>query len=159
MKTFLDVAGNKVDFSFLPHSFPEEARHVLVICRYAGGWLLTRHKKRGLEFPGGKLEAGETLEAAARREVYEETGAAIDELLPIAEYRVSDPKGAFVKVVFYSQVEQLEEKSDYLETAGPVVVHGDLASLRFNKEYSFIMKDQVMAECLKQIAKWDEIKE
>ena len=41
----------------------------LVICRFFDQWLLTRHKERGWEFPGGKREPGETLEVAAFREV------------------------------------------------------------------------------------------
>ncbi len=52
----------------------------MVICQYEKGWLLTNHKTRGFEFPGGKVEQGESLEEAARREVYEETGAILGEL-------------------------------------------------------------------------------
>ncbi len=152
MKTFLDIAGNKVELSFSQHAFQEEARHVLVICQFGDDWLLTHHKTRGLEFPGGKMEEGESLEDTAFREVYEETGAQISELTKIGEYRVTDPKGTFVKAVFLGRVEQLNEKSDYLETDGPVVVNGDILKLRFSPEYSFIMKDQVIEECIKRLA-------
>ena len=48
---------------------------MFVICRFYQQWLLTKHKIRGWEFPGGKKEEGETLEEAAIREVEEETGA------------------------------------------------------------------------------------
>lgn len=153
MKTFFDIVGNKVELSLSSQSFQEKVMHVLVICQLGNDWILTRHKKRGLEFPGGKVEAGETLEAAARREVYEETGAILSELLRLGEYRVLDPKGAFVKAVFYGRVKQIKQKSDYLETDGPVAIKSDILSLRFGKEYSFIMKDQVIEECLKQIEK------
>jgi 8-oxo-dGTP diphosphatase len=78
MKTFLDKNGNKVELSFSEHAFDEPARHVLVICQYEGEWLLTKHKMRGFEFPGGKMEAGESLEDTAYREVYEETGLTIE---------------------------------------------------------------------------------
>lgn len=153
MKTFFDIVGNKVELSFTPKSFQKKARHVFIICRFGDDWILTRHKKRGLEFPGGKVEAGETLEAAAHREVYEETGAILSELIRMGEYRVLDPKGSFVKAVFYGKVKQLHPKSDYLETDGPVAIRNDLLSRRFGKEFSFIMKDQVIEECLKQIEK------
>jgi 8-oxo-dGTP diphosphatase len=152
MRTFLDLAGNKIELAFFRHAFPEEARHVLVICQYQGQWLLTRHKTRGLEFPGGKMEAGETLEEAARREVYEETGANLGELTEIGEYRVSDQEGPFVKAVFYGMAESLNDKGDYMETNGPVLVKGDILTLRRGPEYSFIMKDQVIEECIYRIA-------
>jgi 8-oxo-dGTP diphosphatase len=48
-------------------------------------------------------------------------------------------------------VKQINEKSDYLETNGPVVVKGDILKLRFSTEYSFIMKDKVIEECIKRL--------
>jgi 8-oxo-dGTP diphosphatase len=120
-----------------------------VICQYENDWILTKHKQRGLEFPGGKVEVGETLEEAARREAYEETGAILGELTFLLVYRVSDRNGAFVKAVFFANVERVEKTNSYFETNGPVVVKGNLIEKRFNEEYSFIMKDQVMEESIK----------
>jgi 8-oxo-dGTP diphosphatase len=151
MKTFLDITGNKVELSFSKQTFQEEANHVLVICQYKDEWILTNHKVRGLEFPGGKMEEGETIEETARREVYEETGALIGELIRIGNYRISDLKGTFVKAVFWGKIEKINVKDDYLETNGPVAVKGDMLKLRFGNEYSFIMKDQVIEECIKQV--------
>jgi len=37
-------------------------------------WLMVRHNVRGWELPGGKIQNGETVENAAIRELYEETG-------------------------------------------------------------------------------------
>jgi 8-oxo-dGTP diphosphatase len=152
MKTFLDKNGNKVELSFSEHAFDEPARHVLVICQYEGEWLLTNHKMRGFEFPGGKMEAGESLEDTAYREVYEETGARLNELIKIGEYKVTDSKGSFVKAVFWGKVKSMILKSDYLETNGPILVDGDILKLRFGSEYSFIMKDQVIEECINKLA-------
>ena len=48
-------------------------------------------------------------------------------------------------------MESLEKKEDYLETEGPVLVGGDLLSLRMQDRYSFIMKDKVIEKVLTKI--------
>lgn len=50
----------------------------LITCRQAGA-----HLGGYWEFPGGKREAGETFEACARREVFEELGVAITTPRPL----------------------------------------------------------------------------
>lgn len=159
MMRFLDENGKPVELSFSPNAFEEKAKHVLVICQYGEGWLLTNHKKRGLEFPGGKIESGETLEEAAQREVYEETGAILAELKFIAEYKFTDPIKSFVKSVFWGKVNRVEETTSYHETNGPVIVNGDILQQRFGGQFSFIMKDQVVEQCVQLIQKFQNEKE
>lgn len=159
MKEFLDEFGNKVVLSLTTNAFQQKAKHVLVICQLKEAWYLTNHKVRGLEFPGGKVEQGESLTDAAHREVYEETGAIIDELLQIGEYRVTNEKNSFVKAVFWSKIKTIDNTNNYYETNGPVVVKGDILRLRFGEEYSFIMKDEVIQECIKHIDKLQNEKE
>ncbi|CAH2717577.1 Putative 8-oxo-dGTP diphosphatase YtkD [Neobacillus rhizosphaerae] len=151
MIRFLDDNGNKVELTFSQNRFQVESKHVLVICQFEDGWLLTKHKQRGIEFPGGKRESGETLEEAARRETYEETGAILADLNYLAQYMVYDEMDPFVKTVFWGKVKRVAETSSYYETNGPVIVNGDLLQLRFGEEYSFIMKDQVVGECVNYI--------
>jgi 8-oxo-dGTP diphosphatase len=153
MKEFYDNLGNKVELSFSTNAFEKNAKHVLVISQYKGAWYLTHHKVRGLEFPGGKVEEGESLEEAARREVYEETGAKVDELSQIAEYKVTEGKDSFVKAVFWGKIKSISKTNNYYETNGPIVVEGDILQLRFGDEYSFIMKDEVISACIKYINK------
>jgi len=142
---FYDANGNKVYISFEKNAFSIEPRHVLVICRYKEKWLLTDHPNRGLEFPGGKLEAGETVEEAAAREVYEETGGIIETLDYIGEYYVEDKRNVpFVKAVLYAKVCTLKEKQDFMETNGPILKEETLLGELVNPEYSFIMKDKVV---------------
>lgn len=149
MKEFTDVNGHKVQFLFEPSSFPEEVGHVLVICKYENKWLLTNHKTRGWEFPGGKVEIGESLEAAACREVWEETGASIKELTPLGSYKVTDSKGFFIKKVFFGIIKGLERKTNYLETNGPLLIREErLLKERFECHYSFIMQDRMIELCL-----------
>ena len=151
MLEFFDQQNNKVYLSFKKGAFSIEPRHVIVICRFQGKWLLTNHPQRGLECPGGKLENCETIEQAAIREVYEETGAVVQKPAFIGEYMVEDVQnGPFVKAILFSDIIKLEQKTDYLETLGPVLVEGDLASKVNSKEYSFIMKDLVVPTALKQ---------
>lgn len=151
MKEFRDTNGNKVELSFTRDSFSEMQGHVLAICMHEGKWLLTKHGQRGLEFPGGKVEKGETLEEAARREVLEETGAVLEDLHWIAEYRVTSPGDSFVKAVFFCKTKDMQVRETYFETCGPKLVDGDLEQLRFGEEYSFIMKDDVVGECMKRV--------
>ncbi|PLR79433.1 nucleoside triphosphatase YtkD [Bacillus sp. V3-13] len=150
MEEFHDQNGQPVRLSFEPNQFSLPSRHVLVICRFQDKWLLTSHKIRGLEFPGGKAERGETLEEAARREVFEETGALLQSLHYLGEYEVGG-KTPFVKTIFYGIVERIEEKETCCETNGPVLFSGPLLKARFKEEYSFIMKDNVIARSLLEI--------
>lgn len=62
-----------------PHRRPPTVEAAVVAVHRRGRWLVQRRPPRGLlgglwELPGGKLEPGETAEAAARRELAEETG-------------------------------------------------------------------------------------
>lgn len=153
METFLDYDGDTVRLAFKKDSFSKPAKHVLAICRYKGQWLLTKHKQRGLEFPGGKVEAGETLEEAVRREVLEETGAILGKVEFIGEYEVESPVGSFVKAIFCGEVEELQKNTHYYETEGPQLEGQDLLGKRFGKEFSFIMKDLVVEKSIEYIEK------
>ena len=151
MKTFKDIYGNIVSLSFSNHSFEKDARHVFVICTYENRWVLTKHKKRGLEFPGGKVEEGETLEQAAKREVLEETGGVVDSLSFIAQYEVFGNEEHFVKNVYYAKISSFQEQNHYFETDGPVLIEELIINQLMLEEYSFIMQDEVVRECLQYI--------
>lgn len=151
MIEFEDVCGNRVRLAFGKHAFSVPPRHVLVICRYQNKWLLTRHKERGLEFPGGKAEEGETIEEAAVREVFEETGAVINELRYLGEYEVCTGKEHFVKAIFYGEADKILDRAGDYETEGPVLIEGNILEMRFGPDFSFIMKDQVIEKSLQRI--------
>jgi A/G-specific adenine glycosylase len=80
----------------LPRSVrPAHRPHVrgaVVALRRGDRWLVQRRPPTGLlgglwEFPGGKIEPGESPDVAARRELREETGAAAGPLAPVAVVR------------------------------------------------------------------------
>lgn len=151
MNTFNDYYNNTVTFSFSDHPFSKEPKHVLVITRIGHQWLLTHHKTRGLEFPGGKVEKGETAAEAAIREVKEETGGNVDHLLYLGQYYVDGKADQIVKNVYLADVAQLIEQGTYFETYGPVLVDRLPEELKTDERYSFIMKDEVVALALQFI--------
>lgn len=151
MKTFHDYYNNEVKLSFQDHPFTNDPKHVWVICKHNGRWLLTKHRDRGLEFPGGKVEDGESAEQAARREVMEETGGHVSELMYVGQYFVNGKAGNIAKNVYFASVHKLDEKSNYFETEGPVLLEQLPDNLLVNPEFSFMMKDEVLPLSLEQI--------
>ncbi|CAM4167871.1 NUDIX domain-containing protein [Lacicoccus alkaliphilus] len=115
MKEFTDFYGRKVTFT---EALLDGTHHVLAIPKLNREYLFTRHKVRGVEFPGGKMEAGETLEEAVKRELFEETGASVERLKFAGTYTVHAEK-PFNKAVFYIEVADLTFKCEYMETHGP----------------------------------------
>lgn len=65
--------------------------YAVIAARHGDGWILCRHRDRQTwEIPAGHIESGETAEEAARRELFEETGAVEFRLGPVCGYSVRD---------------------------------------------------------------------
>jgi 8-oxo-dGTP diphosphatase len=79
----------------------EERPRALLIRRkndpFAGAWA----------FPGGFIEMDETLEATARRELREETGIEVSDLMQLATFGDPgrDPRGRTITVVYVTRVD------------------------------------------------------
>lgn len=67
----------------------DEKKYSVIIPLYEGKLVLVKHEKRDtLELPGGHIEKNETSEMAAKRELYEESGATSFELTYLSDYSV-----------------------------------------------------------------------
>ena len=95
-------------------SFPQQVEEEkiafsVVAAEYRGQWVLCRHRERAtLECPGGHREPGETPQEAARRELYEQTGALRFDLTQVCPYAVSrDGGGKDYGMLFFAHVEEL----------------------------------------------------
>jgi 8-oxo-dGTP diphosphatase len=68
-----------------------EYKYVVVLSEHNGKIVLSRHKKRTTwETQGGHIEQGETPLEAAKRELFEESGAVDFDIEPLCDYRAWD---------------------------------------------------------------------
>ncbi len=89
----------------------ELLKYVVIIAKYKGRFLYCKHKERSTyEIPGGKRKRFETIEDAARRELYEETGAKKYSLIPVCVYSVKDGEKLTYGMLYVADVEHLGEK-------------------------------------------------
>lgn len=69
----------------------ENYKYVVTFIRYNEKWVLCKHKNRNTwETSGGHVEKNETPLEAAKRELYEETGAIDFEIEPVCDCWVCD---------------------------------------------------------------------
>lgn len=93
-------------------------KYVVMFAQYQGKWLFCRHKKRTtIETAGGHIEPGETPLQAAKRELWEETGAEKFMIHELFDYVSEDTKGAASGVVFLAEIEALGQLPENFEMA------------------------------------------
>ena len=102
--------------AFYEKADDELLQFAVIAANYQGRWVLCKHKERSTwEFPGGHREAGETIEAAAVRELYEETGAAEYRMVPVSVYSVTDQAQSGEKqeeslgMLFYAEISRFDQ--------------------------------------------------
>ncbi|MGL4523347.1 MAG: NUDIX domain-containing protein [Bacilli bacterium] len=151
-RTYQDYFSNSVELWL--GEYPGEAvDHVLGYIRQGEHWLCTIHRSRGLEFPGGHIESGETAEEALCREVLEECAVKIKNCTYVGYYKVQRDGTSFTKGIYHAEVDQILEPTEWLETCGRMFVkNNELLSPKLG-EWSFIMKDETLQTTLKWLYK------
>ena len=84
-------------------------KYVVVLSTCGGKIMLSRHRERGTwETQGGHIEPGETPMQAARRELFEESGATAFDIRPLCDYWAGDawPDGGASGVVFAAEIRE-----------------------------------------------------
>lgn len=78
---------------------------VVIVCKYNNKWVFCKHRERDTwEIPGGHIEEGESWGEAAKRELYEETGAVKFDIKPVCLYSISK-----YGILCYATIEELKE--------------------------------------------------
>ena len=103
----------KVDFySKLPLNV--KLAYVVIVAKYNNQWVLVRHNERTTyEVPGGHIESGEDVFTAAKRELYEETGAKDFSLDLVSFYAVNREDQSSGGGLFFSVIKELSELPNY----------------------------------------------
>jgi RimJ/RimL family protein N-acetyltransferase len=71
-----------------------ELKYVVIVAKYQNKLIMVRHRDRTTyEIPGGHIEALELPDEAAKRELFEETGAVAYEIEAIGDYSVGESYG------------------------------------------------------------------
>lgn len=140
MYAFSDDFGLPVTLTFDPKEYSlQEARHVLIFAFWQGKLLFTRHRQRGIELPGGKIEPDESSLAAAVREAYEETGAILDAIERIGQYTVNEE---LRKDIYIARVLRCDTPTG-TDVAETVIFEEIPVSVKGNPLFSRILQDDV----------------
>lgn len=87
---------------------------VVIYAKYNDRIVMCKHKKRDTwEIPGGHIEEGETPEMAAKRELYEETGATDYDLVPAFKYSFEVKNEKVFAILYKGTIKKIDKLPDF----------------------------------------------
>ena len=87
---------------------------VVIFSRYQDKWVYCRAKDRDtFETAGGHIESEESPLEAAKRELYEETGAISFDIKPVFDYSVQNSAEYSTGQVYLAHIHEFSELQDY----------------------------------------------
>jgi 8-oxo-dGTP diphosphatase len=141
---FKGAYDHSIELTLYPNQV-KQAGHVVILALYQNQFLFTKHKERGIEWPGGKIEDKETPLQAAIRELEEETGGQASSMWFVGQYKVyqeNDHHSFFVKNIYVAHVDFLASCHSGKDTYGPILVPCNI-SPTVEKGFSPLVTDDV----------------
>jgi 8-oxo-dGTP diphosphatase len=109
-----------VQVNFYDHVDDSLLKFAVIVSQSRGKWVLCKHRERNTyECPGGHRDDGEDILTAAKRELYEETGAVDYSIMRICVYSVSgngkttENKTETFGMLYYADISKFEELPGY----------------------------------------------
>jgi len=86
----------------------DDLTYAVICAKHKNKWVLVKHKARDTwEIPGGHREEGENINDTAKRELFEETGAVVFNIIPICDYSVTKDNEIGYGRLFFAEVHEL----------------------------------------------------
>ncbi|WP_461638349.1 NUDIX hydrolase [Labilibaculum euxinus] len=130
----------------------EKLKYSIVCSRYQNNWIFVRHRLRETwEMPAGHIEKNESALAAAKRELYEETGATHFGLRTVCDYSCDWQGEIKSGRIFFANIQQLGKLPE-LEIAEVKLfknlprelTYPDIQNLVFERVKEFLNKIQTL---------------